>query len=51
MKIRSSLSSEERRWLVAFGVHAGKSNRAIARELGVDDGTVRNDRMSGDSRA
>jgi transposase-like protein len=43
MKIRS-LSPEERRRLVAFGVHAGKSNRAIARELEVDEGTVRRDR-------
>ena len=44
MKIGSSLPPEERRRLVAFGVHAGKSNRAIARELEVDEGTVRRDR-------
>jgi hypothetical protein len=44
MKIGSSLPPEERRPLVAFGVHAGKSNRAIARELKVDEGTVRRDR-------
>lgn len=30
---------------VARGVEAGKSNRAIARELEVDEGTVRRDRM------
>jgi hypothetical protein len=29
---------------VALGVKAGKSNRAIAKELGVDEGTVRRDR-------
>jgi hypothetical protein len=42
-EIRRSLSPEERRPLVADGV-AGKSNRAIAKELGVDEGTVRNAR-------
>ncbi len=38
------LSPTERRKLVALGVKAGKSNRAIAKELGVDEGTVRRDR-------
>lgn len=35
----------ERRQIVALGVAAGKSNRAIAKELGVDEGTVRRDRQ------
>jgi transposase-like protein len=43
-KIRSSYAPEERRRLVALGVQAGKSNRAIARELEIDEGTVRRDR-------
>jgi len=38
------LTPTERRRLVALGVRAGKSNRAIAKELGVDEGTVRRDR-------
>ena len=29
---------------MALGIKAGKSNRAIAKELGVDEGTVRRDR-------
>jgi transposase-like protein len=37
-------SPTERRQRVALGVKVGKSNRAIARELGVDEGTVRRDR-------
>jgi transposase-like protein len=37
-------SPAERRELVAKGVKAGKSNRAIARELGVTEGTIRGDR-------
>ena len=37
-------SPTERRRHVELGVKAGKSNRAIARELGVDEGTVRRDR-------
>lgn len=40
------LSLIERRELVALGVNAGKTNRAIAKELGVDEGTVRRDRKS-----
>jgi transposase-like protein len=36
-------SPTERRELVAKGVKAGKSNRAIARELDVTEGTVRGD--------
>ena len=34
----------ERRKGVALGIRAGKSNRAIAKELGVDEGTVRRDK-------
>ena len=34
----------ERHDFVALGVKTGKSNRAIAKELGVDEGTVRRDR-------
>lgn len=39
-----SLTPEERREFVARGVRARKSNRAIAKELDVDEGTVRRDR-------
>jgi transposase-like protein len=42
--ISRKLTPEERRELVARGFGAGKSNRAIARELDVDEGTVRRDR-------
>jgi len=38
------LSPTERREYVALSVNAGKSNRAIAKELGVDEGTIRRDR-------
>jgi hypothetical protein len=38
------LSPTERHQFVALGVSAGKSNRAIAKELGVDEGTIRRDR-------
>ena len=38
------LSQTERRKRVALGVQAGKSNRAIAKELDVDEGAVRRDR-------
>jgi transposase-like protein len=38
------LSPDERRKLVALGVKVRKSNRAIAKELDVDEGTVRRDR-------
>jgi transposase len=38
------LTPAERRLRVALGVRLGKSNRAIAKELGVDEGTVRRDR-------
>lgn len=41
---RSRFTPEERRRLVGVGVRAGKSNRAIAKELEVDEGTVRRDR-------
>jgi transposase-like protein len=37
------LSPAERRERVALAVKAGKSNRAVAKELGVDEGTVRLD--------
>jgi DNA-binding NarL/FixJ family response regulator len=36
-------SPPERRELVVLGVKAGKTNRAIARELNVSEGTVRCD--------
>ena len=36
----------DRQKLVMLRVEAGKSNRAIARELGVDEGTVRRDRKA-----
>ena len=38
------LTPTERHKLVELGVKAGKSNRAIAKELGVDERTVRRDR-------
>jgi transposase len=37
------LTPDERRELVSRGVNEGKSNRAIAKELDVDEGTVRRD--------
>ena len=42
--VPTRLSPPERRKLVALGVKAGKSNRAIGKELDVDEGTVRRDR-------
>jgi hypothetical protein len=42
--LERKLSPTERRLRVALGVRLGKSNRAIAKELGVDEGTVRRDR-------
>ena len=42
--LNDKLSPAERRKLVALGTRAGKSNRAIAKELNVDEGTVRRDR-------
>ena len=39
------ISPTGRRELVALGISAGKSNRAIARELGVNEVTVRRDRQ------
>ena len=42
--VPTQLSPTERRKRVALGVKAGKSNRAIAKELGVDEGTIRRDR-------
>jgi transposase-like protein len=41
--VRRGFSPEEHRRLVADGVRAGKSKRAIAKELGFDEGTVRRD--------
>jgi hypothetical protein len=38
------LTPPERHKFVAFRVKAGKSNRAISKELGVDEGTIRRDR-------
>ena len=38
------LSLTERRKQVALGIQAGKSNRALASELGVDEKTIRKDR-------
>lgn len=38
------LTPTERQRFVALGIKAGKSNRAIAKELGVDEGTIRRDR-------
>ncbi len=38
------LTPAERHKLVALGIRAAKSNRAIAKELGVDEGTIRRDR-------
>lgn len=40
------LAPAERRNLVALGIQAGKSNRMIAQELGVDEGTIRSDRKA-----
>src|SRR5947209_20310514 len=37
-------SPTQRRKFVALSVKAGKSNRAIAQELDVDEGTIRRDR-------
>jgi DNA-binding NarL/FixJ family response regulator len=37
-------SPTQRRRFVALGVAAGKSNRAIVKELNVDEGTIRRDR-------
>jgi transposase-like protein len=39
-----TLTPTERHEFVAFGVTSGKSNRTIAKELGVDEGTIRRDR-------
>ncbi len=41
---RGTYTPEKRRGLVAIGIRAGKSNRAIAKQLGVDEGTIRRDR-------
>ena len=40
-KMPTRLSRPQRRKVVELGVKAGKSNRAIAKELGVDEGTIR----------
>jgi Helix-turn-helix domain len=42
--LNSKLTPTERRKLVALKIRAGKSNRTIAKELEVDEGTVRRDR-------
>ena len=42
--VPAPLTPTERHKFVALGVKASKSNRAIAKELGVDEGTVRRDR-------
>ena len=42
--LNRKLTPTERRSRVALGVRLGKSNRAIAKELGVDERTVRRDR-------
>ena len=42
--LNRKLTPTERRRCVALGVYVGKSNRAIAKELEVDEGTVRLDR-------
>jgi transposase-like protein len=42
--VPARLIPTKRRQLVELGVKAGKSNRAIAKELGVDEGTIRRDR-------
>ncbi len=41
---RRKYTPEKRRILVAIGIRAGKSNRAMAKEIGVDEGTIRRDR-------
>jgi transposase len=41
--VPTQLTPTERRELVNLGIKAGKSNRAIAKELGVNEGTVRRD--------
>ena len=40
------LSRKDRLFRVQMGVAAGKSNRQIAKQLGVDEGTVRRDRRT-----
>jgi len=40
------LSRKDRLFRVQMGVAAGKSNREIAKQLGVDEGTVRRDRRT-----
>jgi hypothetical protein len=42
--LNHKLPQTERRKLVTLGLQAGKSNRAIAKELNVDEGTVRRDK-------
>ena len=42
--VPTPLTPTERRKLVALGVEAGKSNRAIAKELGVAEKMIRLDR-------
>jgi transposase-like protein len=43
---QSKLTVKERRDLAALLIQAGKSNRMIAQELGVDEGTIRSDRKA-----
>ncbi len=45
-RAKSRLSRKDRLFRVQLGVVAGKSNRQIAKELGVDEGTVRRDRLT-----
>jgi DNA-binding NarL/FixJ family response regulator len=43
---KNPLSRKDRLFKVQVGVAAGKSNRQIAKQLGVDEGTVRRDRLT-----
>lgn len=43
---QTRLSRKDRLFRVQVGVAAGKSNRQIAKQLGVDEGTVRRERLT-----
>jgi transposase len=43
---RNAMSRKDRLFRVQVGVAAGKSNRQIAKQLGVDEATVRRDRLT-----